>query len=115
MTNSNFRTMKYGMFVHYVAKATCRPDGSIPATADETADGFDAEEYLHVLKAPAGRTLHLPPTHFGKRYRTPRLLANGHAVDLMQNDAGLSVSLRDGDVWDPLDTVIELTWARELG
>jgi hypothetical protein len=43
------------------------------------------------------------------------LLANGHAVDLVQSDAGLSVNLRDGDVWDPLDTVIELTWARELG
>ncbi len=39
----------------------------------------------------------------------------GHAVDLVHSDAGLSVSLRDGDVWDPLDTVIELTWARELG
>ena len=73
------------------------------------------KEYLHVLKAPEGRTLHLPPTHFGKRYRTSRLLANGHAVDLVQSDAGLSVNLRDGDVWDPLDTVIELTWARELG
>jgi hypothetical protein len=81
------------------------------ATRSADAD----KEYLHVLKAPEGRTLHLPPTHFGKRYRTSRLLANGHAVDLVQSDAGLSVNLRDGDVWDPLDTVIELTWARELG
>jgi alpha-L-fucosidase len=45
MGGALFRSLKYGMFVHYVAKLSCRADGTIPQTADETADNFDAEKF----------------------------------------------------------------------
>ncbi len=46
----NFRAFKYGMFVHYGVKLTRNPDGSIPATGDQTADGFDAKSLAEDLK-----------------------------------------------------------------
>lgn len=51
---SNFRRMKYGLFVHYVwggsaHKQTLNPDGSNPAGLDDVADRFDAKGFADDL------------------------------------------------------------------
>ena len=68
-------------------------------------------EYIHVLNAPNGRTLRLPAPADGKEFDAARLLANNDNVGLMQFRSGVTLTLRGGDSWDQLDTVIELTVA----
>lgn len=45
----NWRTMKYGFFVHYVwdgaGRVTLNPDGSSPASIDDLCDRFDAQAF----------------------------------------------------------------------
>ena len=68
----------------------------------------DHFEYLHVLKPPPGRILTLPPPTDHKRFGSARLLANKQRVSLSQNKYGVKVALQGTNVWDRLDTVIEL-------
>jgi hypothetical protein len=49
---ADYRSMKYGLFVHYVwggegYKVTVRPDGSMPANLDDLANRFDAERFAN--------------------------------------------------------------------
>lgn len=75
--------------------ATCSTDGR--------------REFIHVLTPPNGKTLHLPPPADRKIFGSARLLVNGHEINLVQNEFGLSLTLRNEDSWQWLDTVIELT------
>lgn len=68
----------------------------------------DRFEYLHVLKPPPGRILTLPPPADHKRFGSARLLANKQRVLLSQNKDGVRLALQRTNVWDRLDTVIEL-------
>jgi hypothetical protein len=74
--------------------------------ATQSADG--SKEYLHVLKAPDGKVLRLPPPRDGKHFRSARLLGGGRKVSLKQDQTGLVLSLPANAAWDRLDTVIEL-------
>jgi alpha-L-fucosidase len=52
---SNFRRMKYGLFVHYAwggsaHKVTVNPDGSLPTGIDDLADRFDAPGFAGDLE-----------------------------------------------------------------
>jgi alpha-L-fucosidase len=80
-----------------------------------TCSTDDQYEYIHVLKAPASRTLDLPPPHDGKRFKAARLLKNGREVKLAQNaqTGALSLTLPPEVNWEPLDTVIRLQSGRK--
>jgi hypothetical protein len=68
----------------------------------------DSIEYIHVLKAPIGNTLSLPEPADGKIFGKARLVSNKHSLILTQSSSGVTLTLQDGDVWETLDTVIEL-------
>lgn len=72
--------------------------------ATKSAD--DTREYLHVLKAPAGSSLVLPPPADGKVFTNARLLEGGCAVALAQSHRGITLTLPDGVAWKTPDTVI---------
>ena len=65
------------------------------------------KEYVHVLKAPEGRSLDLPKP--AESFSAARLYLNKHPVSILKQDDGLRLTLPAGDKWDALDTVIELT------
>jgi hypothetical protein len=69
----------------------------------------DRREYIHVLTPPSGHTLRLLPPADRKIFGSARLLASGHKVGLVENESGVSLTLRNSDSWQRLDTVIELT------
>ncbi len=46
---SNFKNMKYGMFIHYTASAARKPDGSIITDANESAECFNVESFANDL------------------------------------------------------------------
>lgn len=73
----------------------------------------DRREFLHVLNPPVGRTLRLPPPADGKQFKSARLLPSGRKVALVQNTAGLKLTLSPRDSWELLDTVIELEVAKK--
>jgi autotransporter-associated beta strand protein len=66
----------------------------------------DTKEYLHILKAPAGNSLTLPPPADGKVFTNARLLGSGLAVSLAQTNRGLVLTLPNGVSWKKPDTVI---------
>ena len=66
----------------------------------------DTKEYLHVLKAPAGNSLTLPPPADGKVFTNARLLDGGRAVSLSQSNRGITLTLPAGVSWKKPDTVI---------
>ena len=70
-------------------------------------------EFLHILNPPAGgaRSLKLPPPADGKIFTKAELLADGRPVELVQDAAGLALTLPQGASWDANDTVIKLTVA----
>jgi len=72
--------------------------------ATQSTDGN--REYLHVLKAPAGNTLKLPPPADGKLFTNARLLDGGQALSLSLDQAGLTLTLPEGLAWRKTDTVI---------
>ena len=72
--------------------------------ATQSSDG--TKEFLHVLKAPAGNSLTLPPPADGKVFTNARLLDGGRAVSLTQSNRGITLTLPDGVAWQKPDTVI---------
>jgi autotransporter-associated beta strand protein len=72
--------------------------------ATQSANGL--KEFLHVLKAPAGNSLTLPPPADGKVFTKARLLAGGHAVSLSQSKRGITLTLPTGVSWQKPNTVI---------
>ena len=74
--------------------------------ATQSLDG--TKEFLHVLKAPNGNSLTLPPPADGKLFTNARLLDGGSAVSLTQTNSGLTLTLPDGSSWQKPDTVIAM-------
>ncbi|OYV04635.1 MAG: hypothetical protein CFE26_15835 [Verrucomicrobiales bacterium VVV1] len=72
--------------------------------ATQSSDGN--KEFLHILKAPSGNTLTLPPPADGKVFTNARLLNGGLAVSLSQSNRGVTLMLPDGLLWQKPDTVI---------
>lgn len=72
--------------------------------ATQSLDG--SKEYLHVLKAPAGNSLTLPPPADGKVFTNARLLDGGRAVSLSQSNRGITLTLPSGATWSKPNTVI---------
>ncbi|MFY7816928.1 MAG: alpha-L-fucosidase [Akkermansiaceae bacterium] len=72
--------------------------------ATKSAD--DQKEYLHVLKAPEGPTLQLPPAADGKVFSRARLLDGGQVLQMQQSNRGISLTLPQGVEWKKPDTVI---------
>jgi len=75
--------------------------------ATRSIDG--KSEYIHVLKAPADKTLRLPAPADGKKFTSAVLLPSLKRVDLKQDASGVQLTLGPGESWQPLDTVIRLT------
>lgn len=76
--------------------------------ATRSLDG--SKKYLHVLKVPEDLKLEVKPPK--ESFASARLLVSGHPVEMETTAKGLSLTLGDGDQWDPLDTVIILERAR---
>lgn len=68
----------------------------------------DTREYLHVLKAPEGKQLKLPPPADGKQFARARLLPSGTPVALEQSADGLTLTLGTQSEWNPINTVIAM-------
>lgn len=68
-------------------------------------------EYIHVMKAPSGKTLRLPAPADGKVFGSAVAMRSGRPVGLAQDSSGVSLTLSTQDNWDELDTVIRLTVA----
>ena len=71
-----------------------------------TTSADDKKEYLHVLKAPKGRSLELPAPADGKVFAKARLLDGGHAISMQQSNRGITLTLPDGVEWKKPNTVI---------
>lgn len=81
--------------------------------ATKSAD--DQKEYLHVLKAPQGTTLQLPPPADGKVFSRARLLDGGQFLQIQQSNRGISLTLPQGVEWKKPDTVIVMDVATPGG
>ena len=99
----------------YASTAYITPGGatiaSLPWGGVATRSIDDAYEYIHVLTPPTGNTLLLPPPADRKIFGSARLLANGQPVSLIQNSAGVRLTLQGTNAWSGVDTVIALTVA----
>jgi hypothetical protein len=71
-----------------------------------TRSADDRREFLHVLKAPDGNTLMLPPPADGKVFGGARLLDGGQKLAMSQSNRGITLTLPDGMTWRKPDTVI---------
>ena len=72
----------------------------------ESVDG--KKTYLHQFLPPKTQTLVLPAPADGRKFTTARLIINNHKVDLQQTDSSVTLTLKDGDGWDDVDTIIAL-------
>lgn len=112
-----------GTFIQPIRRSICNtlpsrswvtPGG---ATIDSLSNGIvatrspdDGTEFIHVLTPPAGDSLTVPAPADGRGYASAFLLENGHPVGLVRNgDGSLTLTLQNGDAWNPRDTVIALT------
>lgn len=66
----------------------------------------DRKEFLHVLKAPQGNTLQLPPPADGKVFGHAKLLVSGKPLAMKQTNRGITLTLPEGESWQNPDTVI---------
>jgi hypothetical protein len=76
-------------------------------TATKSVD--DRYDYIHVLRPPKGNTLQLPNSADGKTFNAAQLVATNLVVPFTTNAYGYLLTLPDGVMWDPRDTVIRLT------
>ncbi len=114
-----FKKRKYGLFVHFVHGISCRTDGSLPKTVDETVNDFDANafadlvssmgvEYL-IFTAWHWRAIPLYPSAVTKKYRgdiCPRRDLLGEIIDAVTArgiDMILYTHPRDGHDFSPED------------
>lgn len=72
----------------------------------ESVDG--KKTYLHQFLPPKTQTLVLPAPADGRKFTSARLIINNHKVDLQQTDSSVTLTLKDGDRWDDVDTIIAL-------
>jgi len=85
MSYRSFRSMKYGLFVHYVAGLSVRADGQRPATGDETARAFDAEGFARDLERFGVEYIIFTAWHFNAHCLYPSAASDrwaaGHSVE----------------------------------
>jgi hypothetical protein len=74
--------------------------------ATESAEGKTT--YLHLFLPPRTKILKLPAPADGRKFTSARLLSNNHDVDLQLTDNAVILSLKEGDTWDDVDTIILL-------
>ncbi len=83
---------------------------SLPNGIVATRSPDDGTEFIHVLTPPSGNSLTVPAPADGRGYGSASLLENGNPVSLVRNsDGSLTLTLQNGDTWNPRDTVIALT------
>lgn len=112
-----------GSFIQPIRRSICNtlpsqswvtpPNATINSLANgivATRSPDDGTEFIHVLTPPAGNSLTVPAPADGRGYASALLLENGHSVGLVRSsDGSLTLSLQNGDAWNPRDTVIALT------
>lgn len=116
LTGEHLRPISRTIKNTYASTSFPTPAGATIQSLDwgvATRSVDDRSEFLHVLNAPVGRTLRLPPPADGKQFKSARLLPSGRKVALVQNTAGLTLTLSPRDSWELLDTVIELTVSKK--
>lgn len=74
--------------------------------ATDSVDG--SRTYLHVLKPPEGRSLHVGFSANRAEFDRASLLVGGKELEWESSPSGYVVSLPEGVEWDPLNTVIVL-------
>jgi autotransporter-associated beta strand protein len=135
------RAFALGRYLAPIRPAVCEttPSASFPppykdgrtvsySTVDwvATTSMDESKEFIHVLKAPAGNTLTLPPTADGKVFSGATLMASlqpgggtqqflGLPVAMIQTPRGIQLTLPAGVSWSTLDTVIQLDVASKGG
>jgi hypothetical protein len=95
----------------YASKAYLTPEGMTLGTiqwgvATDAADG--TATFLHVLKAPDGKTLKIGKAADGTIFTGASLLVSGKPLGFKADEAGYQITLPDDIAWDKLDTVIRL-------
>lgn len=74
--------------------------------ATESVDG--KKTYLHQFLPPRTQKLELPAPADGRKFSSAHLLNNNQKVDLQQTDNSITLTLKQGDHWDDVDTIIVL-------
>jgi alpha-L-fucosidase len=97
----------------FVTKQGARIE-TLPQGFVATRSQNDSLEYIHVLKAPAGRTLTLPATADGKRFTKAELLPGNIPATLRVLASGYELELPAGKNWDTLNTVFKLIRAPDV-
>lgn len=85
----------------YASQAYTTPQG-----ATDAVDG--SATFLHVLKAPTGRTLTIGKAANGVVFTGATMLISGKECGFTSNASGYVVTLPADETWDSLDTVIRL-------
>jgi hypothetical protein len=118
---------KLGAYIQPIRASLCgvaaSPNWQVPDKSNFSASpGYGAtrsldgkKDYLHVLKAPQGKSLEVTlPKACDKcgakpaSFKSATLLKNGHPVKMEKTEQALRFTLAESDTWDPLDTVIVL-------
>jgi len=63
--------------------------------------------YLHVLKPPKETSIRIPPPADGRKFSSARLYG-GEVLDFRQDETGITITVNSTDVWDDVDTIIEM-------
>ena len=74
--------------------------------ATESSDG--KKTFVHLFKPPKGNTYTLPLPADGRRFNAARIIGKRGRVGLDQNQTGIIITVKSPDVWDDVDTIIEL-------
>jgi hypothetical protein len=95
----------------YASQAYPTPEGMTLRTiqwgvATDAADG--SATFLHVLKAPDGKTLKIGKASDGSVFTRASLLVSGKPLGFKTDESGYQITLPEDTAWDKLDTVIRL-------
>ena len=74
--------------------------------ATESIDGN--KTFVHLLVPPKGNELILPKPDNNKKFTSARLLNKKEKINMTQNDTGITLTVNSSDIWDDVDTIIEL-------
>jgi len=73
--------------------------------ATESPDG--KKTYLHLFNPPKGRSFKLPTPADGRLFSSAKIL-NAGKIKLIQDDTGVTLTVKSPDIWDDIDTIIEM-------
>jgi len=77
----------------------------LPYVATESLDGQTT--YLHVFSPPKGSSILLPVPADGRQFKSAKF-TNGEGILLIQDESGVKLMVESPEVWDDIDTIIEL-------